>query len=104
MQPLQIERQADQTPLASGGWLAAQRELAKAQHLLTNTDHRLDRAFAQAVNRFPDGSLELVGHFEPGRRVGGGRVGQSGKALVPARVMRIAPRGNIWLDVAPLTR
>src|SRR6266540_36187 len=34
MQALQIERQADQTPLATGSVLAAQRELAEAHDLL----------------------------------------------------------------------
>src|SRR5918912_1529900 len=53
MQPLQIERQTDQTPLARGYLLAAQRELAEAHHLFDDADHRLDRAFAQAVDRLP---------------------------------------------------
>ncbi len=59
MQPLQIERQADQTPLATSGLLAAQRELAEAQHFLNNADHRLDRAFAQAINPFPTAVLSF---------------------------------------------
>src|SRR5258706_11629576 len=91
MQPLQIERQTDQTPLASSGMLATQRELAKAQHFLNNANHRLDRAFAQAINRFPNRGLELVGHFDRGTRVDGGAVKQGGEAFLPARMMRITP-------------
>src|SRR6266508_3643807 len=43
MQPLQIERQTDQTPLARAGQLAAQRELAKAHYLFDDANHGLDR-------------------------------------------------------------
>src|SRR5882672_6217807 len=79
MQPLQIERQTDQTPLASSGMLATQRELAKAQHFLNNANHRLDRAFAQAINRFPNRGLELVGHFDRGLASTAGRSGRAAK-------------------------
>src|SRR2546421_10465873 len=57
MQPLQIERQTDQAPLASDGLLAAQRELPEAQHLFDDADHRLDRACARAVDCFPKRSF-----------------------------------------------
>ncbi len=104
MQSLQIKRQTHQTPLARGGRFPSQRELAKAQHFLNNADHRLDRAFAQAINRFPQRGLELVGHFERGTRVVCGRLGQRGEAILPTRMMRIATRGNVGVDPTVLTR
>ncbi len=104
MQPLQIERQTDQTPLARGGHLAAQRELAEAQHLFDNPNHGLDRAFAQAVDHFPEHGFELGGHLNCGTGVVGWRRRQRGKALLPTRVMRIAPCGNVRVNPAALTR
>src|SRR2546423_11274114 len=98
MQPLQIERHTDQTPLASRGLLAAQRELAKAQHLFDDPDHGLNRAFAQPVNRFADDRLELVGHLDGRARVGCWRVRQYRKALAPTRMMPIWPGGNVGID------
>ena len=52
MEALQIESQTDQTPLASRRQFPAQGELAKAQHLLDDADHRFNRAFACAVDGF----------------------------------------------------
>ena len=50
MQTFQIESQADQAPLASGGGQAAQGELAEAQDFFDEANYRLYRAFAQPVN------------------------------------------------------
>src|SRR5712692_11660866 len=50
MEALEIESQTDQTPLASRRQFPAQGELAKAQHLLDDADHRFDGAFACAVD------------------------------------------------------
>ena len=44
MEALQIESQTDQTPLASSSLGPTERELAEAQHLLDNADHRFDGA------------------------------------------------------------
>src|SRR6266545_1535191 len=104
MQPLQIERQTDQPPLTSGGLLAAQRELAEAQHLFDNPDHWLDRAFAQPIDRFPDRALELVGHLHRRTGIIGWWHRQARKALVPTWMMRIAPGGNVGIDPTPLAR
>src|SRR6266566_1766741 len=90
MQPLQIECQADQAPLARGGLLAAQRELAEAHDLFNDADYRLDRAFAQAVDRFPDHGFELVGHLDRGTGIVGWWCRQRGEAFLPTGMMRIA--------------
>jgi len=52
MEALEIEGQTDQTPLASRRQFPAQGELAKAQHLLDDADHRFNRTFACAVDGF----------------------------------------------------
>src|SRR5712692_77778 len=65
MEALEIEGQTDQAPLASDGQFTAQGELAEAQHLLDDADHRLDGAFACPVDRFAQRGLELVCHLEP---------------------------------------
>ncbi len=54
MQLFRIECQADQTPLASDSYEAAQRELAKAQHFFDDADDLLAGAFSQAVDGLPD--------------------------------------------------
>ena len=63
MEPLDVEGQADQTPLASCTGQTAQRELSKAQDFLDDADHRLDRTFAQAINRFANRRLQLEAIF-----------------------------------------
>src|SRR6266481_2708068 len=55
MEALEIESQTDQTPLASRRPFPAQRELAEAEHLLDDADHRFDGAFARAIDRFAQG-------------------------------------------------
>src|SRR5258706_16471801 len=102
MQPLQIECQADQTPLARSGLLAAQRELTEAQHLFDDADHWLDRAFAQAVDRFPELGFEFVGHLDLGAGILRRWRGQRCKALPPTRMVRIAPGGDMRVDAAAL--
>ena len=44
MEALEIEGQTDQAPLESFGQFTAQGELAEAQHLLDDADHRFDGA------------------------------------------------------------
>ena len=55
MEALQIESQTDQTPLASRRLRATQGELAEAQHLLDDADHRFDGVLACAIDRFAQG-------------------------------------------------
>ena len=64
MEALKIESQTDQTPLESRSLGSTQRELAEAQHLLDNADHRFDGAFASPVDGFAYRCLELVGHLD----------------------------------------
>src|SRR3982751_5838956 len=91
MEPLQIKRQTDQTPLASAGLLATQRELAESHRLFDDADYRLDGAFAQAVDRFPDRRFEFVGHLHLWAGIIRWRCGQPIKTLPPTRMVRIAP-------------
>ncbi len=103
MEALQMESQTDQTPLASRRQFSAQRELAEAEHLLDDADHRFDGAFACAVDGFAQGSPELVGHLHLGTRLFGWRVGQRREPLLPTRVMGIAASGDVRLDAPLLT-
>ena len=75
MEAFEIESQTDQTPLASRRRCPAQGELAEAQHLFDDPDHRFDGAFACPVDRFAQGGLELVRHFHLGTRVLRWRIG-----------------------------
>jgi hypothetical protein len=83
MEALEIEGQTDQAPLARGGLLSAQGELAKAEHLLDDADHRFDGAFTCAIDGFAQCGLELVGHLDLGTRVLERRIGQRREALLP---------------------
>src|SRR5258707_2536488 len=103
MEALEIEGQTDQTPFASGRQFPEQGELAEAEHLLDDTDHRFDGPFARAVDGFAQGGSELVGHLDLGTRLFGRRVGQWRKTLVPAGMMGIATSGDVELDTLLLT-
>src|SRR5258708_14775899 len=65
MEALEIESQTDQAAFESVGQFPARGELAEAQHLLDDADHRFNGAFACPVDRFAQHGLELVGHLEP---------------------------------------
>src|ERR1700680_3440546 len=104
MEALEIESQADKAPLASRRPFPAQRELAEAEHLLDDADHRFDGTLARAIDSFAQGRPELVGHFHLGARLYGRRVGQRREALLPTRMMGITARGDVGLDAALLTR
>src|SRR5215211_2213447 len=97
MQPLQIERQTDQTPLARSRVLATQRELSESQHLFDDADHRLNCAFAQPVDRLPDRGCELVGHLDLGTGILGWRRMRPSKALPPTRMVPIASGRDIGI-------
>src|SRR5258706_8946786 len=104
MQPLQIERQTNQIPLARRRLLAAQRELPKSQYLFDDPDHRLDRAFAQAVDCLPECGFEFVGHLDLGAGILGRRRAQLSKALPPPRMVPIPSGGDIWVDTPALEK
>ncbi len=83
MEALEIESQTDQTPLASRRLDPTQGELAEAQHLFDDPDHRFDRAFACLIDRFTQCCPELVGHLELPRwppQVGDRAAGRSAAA------------------------
>src|SRR5580765_8104414 len=103
METLEIESQTDQTPLASSSLYTTQRELAEAQHILDDPDHRFNGAFACRVDRFAYSRLELVCHFHPGVRILRRRIGQWCETLVPTAMMGIATRGDVGLDAASRT-
>ena len=75
MEALEIEGQTDQAPLARGGQFPTQGELAEAQHLLDDADHRFNGAFARPIDRFAQRGFELVGHLHLGTGVLGRRIG-----------------------------
>src|SRR6266567_3086289 len=89
MEALEIEGQTDQTPLASRCVDTAQGELAKAQPLLDDADHRFNRAFACAVDGFTQRRPELVGHLDLGTRVLGWGIGEWGETPLPTGMMGI---------------
>src|SRR5258708_18487030 len=98
MEALEIEGQTDQTPLASRRLYPAQGELAEAQDLFDDPDHRFDRTLARPVDRFAQGGLELVGHLDLGTGILRWRLWERGKPLMPARMMRITTRSNVRFD------
>src|SRR2546428_2588949 len=104
MEALKIESQTDQTPLASSRLGPTQRELAEAQHLLDDADHRFDGAFASPVDGFAQGCLELVGHLDQGARVLRWRSRQWRETLVPTGMMGLTARRDGGFYPAPGTR
>src|SRR5260221_8711418 len=104
MEALEIEGQTDQAPLASRRQFPAQGELAEAQHLLDDADHRFDSAFACPVDRFAQRGLELVRHLDLGTRVLGWWIEHWREALLPAGRMGITARRDVRLAATLLTR
>src|SRR5258708_27181937 len=100
MEALEIERQTDQTPLASRRLYSTQGELAEAEHLFDDPEHRFDGTLARPVDRFAQGGLELVGHLDLGTGILGRRIGQRGEPLLPTGMMGITARGDVLLDTA----
>src|SRR5438270_12207078 len=100
MEALEIERQTEQAPLACHRPEPTQGELAEAQHLLDDVDHRFDGAFACPVDGFAQRGPELVGHLDLRAGVLRWRVRQWREALLPAGMMGITPRGDVGLDTA----
>src|SRR5437588_8880047 len=104
MEALEIERQTDQAPLTRRRRDSTQGELAKAEYLLDDADHRFDGAFACSVDRFAQRGSELVGHFDLCARILRRRVRQWREALLPTGMMGITARGDVGLNVALGTR
>ncbi len=100
MEAFEIERQTDQAPLARRQRDPTQGELAEAQHLLDDAEHRFDGAFARSVDGFAQRGSELVGHLDLRAGVRRWRVRQWREALLPAGMMGITPRGDVRLDAA----
>src|SRR2546421_6737711 len=100
MEALEIERQTDQAPLARRRRDPTQGELAEAKYLLDDADHRFDRAFACAVDRFAQRGSELVGHRDLCARVLRRRVRQGREALLPTGMVGITTSRDVGLDAA----
>src|SRR5438105_4213841 len=100
MEALEIERQTDQTPLARRRRDPTQGELAEAEYLFDDADHRFDRAFACPVDGFAQRGSQLVGHLDLCARVLGRRVRQWRESLLPAGMMGITTRRDVGLDAA----
>src|SRR5947209_4724919 len=81
MKALEIERQTDQAPLARRRREPTQVELAEAQHLFDDADHRFDGAFACPVDGFAQRGSQLVGHLDLRAGVLRWRVRQGREAL-----------------------
>jgi hypothetical protein len=91
MQAFEVPGQTDQTPLTRRCGQAAQRKLAKAQHLLDDTNDWFDGTFALAVNRSTDVSLQFIGHLDDGTGLGGRGLRGLGKKLAPTVLMGFRP-------------
>src|SRR5579859_2072683 len=100
MEALEIERQTDQAPLARRRRDPTQGELAEAEDLFDDPDHRFDRAFACPVDRFAQRSPELVGHLDLRTGILRRRVWQGREALLPTGMMGITARRDVWLNTA----
>src|SRR6266704_1364100 len=98
MEALEIEGQTDQTPLASRCVDTAQGELAKAQPLLDDADHRFNRAFACAVDGLTPRRPALVGHLDMRTRVLRWQHGQWRETPLPTRMIRNKASSDVRLD------
>ena len=99
MEALEIEGQAHQEPLASGGHFPPQRELPEAKHFRDDAQDGLDRLRACAINRFTHGCRERVGHPNLGGGVLRRWVGLRCEAFLPTLVVGFAARVDGGLDV-----
>src|SRR4029453_5870510 len=99
MQTLQVECDTYQTPFASGGPQATQRELAKAQDVFDNAEHWFDCTFSQAVDCPANVGLEFVGHVALGTGIRWRWYGLLRKVRLPTGMMGYTPGGNVRLNV-----
>src|SRR5258708_36517641 len=100
MEALEIECQTDQTPLARRRRDPTQGELAEAEYLFDDADHRFDGAFACPVDRFAQRGSKLVGHLDLCAGVLRRRVRQWREALLPTGMMWSTPPPNVGHDSA----
>src|SRR5260370_17144519 len=101
MEAFEIESQTDQIPLTGSSLCTTQRELAEAQHLLDDPDHRFNGAFACPIDRFAHCRFELVGHLDLGARILRRRIRQWCETLLPTRMMGITARADEGFDATP---
>ena len=99
---LEVKSQADQTPFACRCGQAAQRELAKAQDLFDDPDHRLDGTLAQTINLLADLGLQFVSHFDFVTGIFSGGIRLFLEEGMPILMVRFPSSGNIWVDFAGL--
>src|SRR5260370_42463752 len=83
MEALEIESQTDQAPLARRRRCPTQGELAEAEQLFDDAEHRFDRAFACDVDRLAQRSPELVRHLHLSTGVLRWRVRQRRVVMMP---------------------
>src|SRR2546421_12608693 len=98
MEAFEIEGQTDQTPLTCCCLNTSQRELAEAQHLFDDANHRFDGTFTCSIDRFAQGGSELVGHLDLGTGLPRWRIRQRSATPLPARMMGITRPGAAVLQ------
>src|SRR5260221_5326151 len=98
MEALEIEGQTDQTPLTCCCLDTSQRELAEAQHLFDDANHRFDGTFACSIDRFAQGGSELVGHLDLGTGLLSWRIRERCGTLRPSGMMGITTSGAVRVD------
>ena len=99
MQTLQVECDTHQTPFASGGPQATERELAKAQDVFDNAQHWFNCTFSQAVDCTANVGLEFVGHVDLWTGIRWWGHGLLRKIGPPTGMMGFTPRGNVRINV-----
>src|ERR1700674_3523381 len=74
---LHVPRQTDQTPFTPRAVHSAQQKLPEFHDLLDQSEHRLDRAFAQRIQLAPASGLQAMAHGRQRQRLAlaWGRVG-----------------------------
>src|SRR5450432_4628441 len=95
---LQVPRQTDQTPFAPRAGDSAQRELPKFHDVLDQSEHWLDRAFAQRIQLAPALRLQPMPHGRQRRRLTWQRC-RLGKAIEQRAVMGFAAERDQGLDL-----
>src|SRR6202158_1918604 len=66
---LQVPRQTDQAPFTAHAVHSAQQELPEFHDVLDQSEHRLDRAFAQRIQLAPASGLQAMAHGRQRRRL-----------------------------------
>src|ERR1700686_1224140 len=66
---LHVPRQTDQTPFTPRAVHSAQQKLPEFHDLLDQSEHRLDRAFAQRIQLTPASGLQAMAHGRQRRRL-----------------------------------